>query len=267
MIEPATPRDEAQRLAALSALGILDTEPERAFEDIVELTKAVLGVPIALVSLVDRDRQWFKAATGLSACETPRSVSFCAHAIHEADVFVVPDASFDPRFHDNPLVVGDPFIRFYAGFPLQLASGYRIGTLCAISPEPREEFDEAGRARLRLLGRLALDAIELRTRRAEGARFRATLDRYGALLHALNRPVAFTDAAGRIETCNAAFALLAGGRDPVGRSVAEALGLPAGTWTPRGTTMQRLEGAALAVGFAVHGAPDGYAFIGDLAKG
>lgn len=271
MIEPATPRDEAKRLAALHALGILDTEPERAFETIVELTKALLDVPVALVSLVDRDRQWFKAKAGINGRQTPRSVSFCAHAIHEPDVFVVPDAALDPRFHDNPLVVGEPFIRFYAGFPLQLPSGFRIGTLCAISPEPRETFDAEGRARLRLLGGMALDAIELRTKRAELARARATLDRYGMLMHALNRPVAFTDPSGHIETCNAAFALLVEAGDPVGRPVAEALGLPEGTWLPsaegaRAGRVARIDGVGLPVGFAVHGAPDGYAFIGDRAK-
>jgi GAF domain-containing protein len=268
MIEPATPRDEAQRLAALRALGLLDTQPERAFDDIVALTKFVLDVPIALVSLVDSDRQWFKAAVGLEACETSRSVSFCAHAIHEPDIFVVPDATFDPRFHDNPLVVGEPYIRFYAGFPLQLTTGHRIGTLCALSPVAREDFDESGRARLRLLGRMVLDAIELRTKRAEVARARATLKRFEVLLHALNRAVAFTDAEGRIETCNAAFALLAGGRDPVGRLAGEALRLPAGVWSPAPAgspppRVQRIEIAQLPVAFAVHGAVDGYAFIGD----
>lgn len=269
MIEPATPRDEARRLADLHATGLLDTEPEKAFESIVELTKALLDVPIALVSLVDKDRQWFKAAAGLPARETPRSVSFCAHAIHEPDIFVVEDATFDPRFHDNPLVTGEPFIRFYAGFPLQLPSGYRIGTLCAISPRPRESLDEAGESRLRMLGAMALDAIELRTKRAALARAHATIERYGTLMHSLGRPVAFADPTGRIETCNAAFALLAGdGMDPVGRPVVEALGLPPGTWAPTAGTgrpvqVTRLDGAGLSVGFSVHGTPDGYAFIGD----
>ncbi|MBI1244990.1 MAG: GAF domain-containing protein [Alphaproteobacteria bacterium] len=271
MIEPATPRDEAKRLAALHALGILDSKPEAAFEAVVELTKALLDVPMALVSLVDRDRQWFMAKVGLAASETSRSVSFCAHAIHEPEVFVVPDATFDPRFHDNPLVVGEPHIRFYAGFPLQLPSGERIGTLCALSPVARENFDGVGRTRLRLLGGMVLDAIELRTKRAELSRARATLNRHDMLLHALSRPVAFTGPDGRIETCNAAFALVAGGTDPVGRPVADALRLPPGAWAPATESavagrIARIEGVGLPVGFAVHGAPDGYAFIGDLTK-
>lgn len=184
VIEPSTPKNEADRLEALRALALLDSLPEKAFDDIVELTRAALDVPTALVSLVDADRQWFKAAAGLDAPETPRSISFCGHAIHLSDVFVVPDATVDPRFHDNPLVVGAPYVRFYAGFPLTLPGGCRIGTLCAISPVPRDGLDAEGRARLRMLGALALDAIELRSARSELARLRDTLDRHAAAWHA-----------------------------------------------------------------------------------
>jgi GAF domain-containing protein len=180
MIEPSIPRNESDRLEALKALGLLDSLPEKAFDDIVALTRAALDVPTALISLIDTDRQWFKAAAGLDAPETPRSISFCGHAIHLPDVFVVPDATVDPRFHDNPLVVGAPHIRFYAGFPLTLPGGCRIGTLCAISPVPRDDLDADGRARLRMLGALVLDAIELRSARSELARLRDTLDRHAA---------------------------------------------------------------------------------------
>lgn len=166
MIEPAVPRDEADRIVALRALDLLDSPAEQEFDRIVELACLALDVPMALVSLVDSDRQWFKATAGITVCETSRSVSFCAHAIHEDDVLVVPDASFDPRFHDNPLVVGEPHIRFYAGIPLRLPSGHRIGTLCVLSPEAREEFGETERRKMQLLGRLVLDAIELRAARA-----------------------------------------------------------------------------------------------------
>ena len=231
MIEPAIPRNEANRLEALRALGLLDSLPEKAFDDVVALTRAVLDVPTALISLIDSDRQWFKAAAGLDAHETPRSLSFCGHAIHQPDVFVVPDATFDPRFHDNPLVVGEPHIRFYAGFPLTLPSGYRIGTLCALSPVPRDELDAEGRAKLRMLGTLALDAIELRTARSELARMRSALNRHAAAWHSLDVPVAFADAAERVDFYNAAFGLLCVGGDPAGRRVDAALGLSPSEWS------------------------------------
>ena len=231
MIEPATPRNEENRLEALRALGLLDSLPEKVFDDIVALTRLVQEVPTALISLVDSDRQWFKAAAGLDAHETPRSVSFCGHAIHQPDVFVVPDAPLDPRFHENPLVVGNPHIRFYAGFPLTLPGGYRIGTLCALSPVPREEFGAEGQAKLRLLGSMVLDAIELRTARSQLDRERAALRRHAAALHALDVPVAFADADERLEIHNAAFALLCVGGDPAGRRVDVALGLSPAEWS------------------------------------
>jgi GAF domain-containing protein len=166
MIEPATPPDEDARLAALRALGLLDTAPEREFDDIVEIARALFGVPIAYVSLIDAHRQWFKARAGLDASETPREVSFCGHAIHRDEPLVVLDAAEDPRFHDNPLVTGGPQFRFYAGAPLRLPGGHRIGTLCAIAPEPRPEFGARERQLLARLANLALDAIALRAARA-----------------------------------------------------------------------------------------------------
>jgi GAF domain-containing protein len=170
MIEPKTPDDEEARLAALHALDLLDTAAEREFDDIVELARALFAVPTALVSLVDAHRQWFKARAGLDASETPRDVSFCGHAIHRDEALVVVDATEDPRFHDNPLVVGEPAIRFYAGMPLRLPGGQRIGTLCVIGPEPRPGFGVRDRDLLARLGRLTLDAIALRTARARFAR-------------------------------------------------------------------------------------------------
>ncbi len=129
--------DEVDRLAALTKLNILDTPPERQFDDLVRLASAICGTPISLVSLVDENRQWFKASVGLTASETPRNVSFCAHAIHQPDIFVVEDATRDPRFLANPLVTDDPKLRFYAGVPLQAPGGARIGTLCVIDTIPR----------------------------------------------------------------------------------------------------------------------------------
>lgn len=271
MIEPAIPRDEEKRLAALRALGLLDSPADKAFDEIVELTRLLLDVPMALVSLVDSDRQWFKAAAGVGVCETSRSVSFCAHAIHEDDVFVVPDASFDPRFHDNPLVAGEPHIRFYAGFPLRLPSGHRIGTLCALSPVAREEFDAAGRRKMQLLGGLVLDAIELRTARAEIARGRVAIDRHSALWHALGSPIAFADRSGRIETCNAAFSLLCAAGDPIGKPFNAALGLPEEVWSPAamvaaGSRVGRIEAPGTPGAFEVHLGPGGFTFVGSPAE-
>ncbi len=272
MIEPAIPRNELNRLAALRALGLLDSAPEQAFDSIVQLACRLLDVPTALISLVDSDRQWFKAACGIGAAQTSRSVSFCAHAIHQPDVFVVPDATFDPRFHDNPLVVGEPHIRFYAGVPLELPSGYRIGTLCALSPVPREDLDEEGKSRLRLLGALALDAIELRTARSELARARTQLDRYAAIWHSLDLPLAFTDATGKIESCNAAFGLLCGAADPVGRPLAASLGLPDGSWSAgdmerSGERMRRIETGSARTGLSIYRHAGGFALVGETGAG
>ncbi len=134
------PDNEAERLAALRKLGILDTEPEERFDRIVKLAAEALNVPIALVSLIDHDRQWFKSCLGLDTRETSRDLAFCAHAILENDVMIVPDAFLDARFADNPLVTGDVRVRFYAGCPLRLPDGHVVGTLCLIDSRPRQ-FD------------------------------------------------------------------------------------------------------------------------------
>ncbi len=137
MQAPHIPPDEAQRLVALRSLGVLDTPPEERFDRITRLAAAMLEMPIALVSLVDENRQWFKSACGLDAKQTSRDISFCGHAILNGDVFIVPDAQADARFSDNPLVTGEPFIRFYAGRPLKNATGSAVGTLCVIDRKPR----------------------------------------------------------------------------------------------------------------------------------
>lgn len=159
------PAHEATRLDTLRALNILDTSPEERFDRLTRLAKRLFGVPIALVSLVDADRQWFKSAQGLCATETPRDVSFCGHAILSDEVLLVPDALTDARFHDNPLVTGDPNVRFYAGCPLTVPNGSRLGTLCVIDRAPRD-FDAADLELLRDLARMAeqeLAAIQLAT--------------------------------------------------------------------------------------------------------
>ena len=136
---------ESSRLAALVGLRILDTAPDASFDHVVRLTASAIGTPIALVSLVDRDRQWFKASVGLSITETSRDIAFCAHAIEQGDdAFVVNDALDDARFAANPLVTGEPGIRFYAGQPVHAPGGERVGTVCVIDLVPRD-LDARGR--------------------------------------------------------------------------------------------------------------------------
>ena len=142
MPTPEVPDPEADRLAQLRALELLDTGPEERFDRVTRLAQRLFGVPVALVSLVDEDRQWFKSAQGLEVRETPREVSFCSRAIGSDDLLVVPDATADRRFRDNPLVTDDPSIRFYAGCPISGPDGARLGTLCIIDRAPRELTDE-----------------------------------------------------------------------------------------------------------------------------
>ena len=131
------PADEGERLNALRDLLLLDTPPEERFDRLARFAAEQLDMPIALLTLVDGQRQWFKARVGLDATETPRDISFFGHAIMKNDLFIVEDASRDPRFSDNPLVTGEPHIRFYAGAPLSAPGGHRIGTLCVIDTVPR----------------------------------------------------------------------------------------------------------------------------------
>lgn len=135
---PELPADEAGRLRALHGLGILDTQSEERFDRLTRMARRLFNVPIAVVSLVDHDRQWFKSCSGLAVNETSRDISFCGHAILGDDIFVVEDALLDPRFRDNPLVIAAPFIRFYAGCPLRLHDGERVGTLCILDQHARK---------------------------------------------------------------------------------------------------------------------------------
>ncbi|NVO06906.1 MAG: GAF domain-containing protein, partial [Rhodoferax sp.] len=139
MIGAELPVNEVARLAALRALGVLDSPVEAEFDALVKVASTVCDVPIALISLVDSDRQWFKANVGLPGVdETPRDIAFCAHAIHSAGIFEVPNAMLDARFADNPLVTRSPGIRFYAGAPIRLSSGHVAGTLCVIDRVARK---------------------------------------------------------------------------------------------------------------------------------
>lgn len=152
---------ESERLATLYAYNILDTPPEEAFDRVTRLAAALSGVPVALVSLVDEHRQWFKSAFGLDARESPRANSFCSYAISTESGLIVEDASADPRFANNPGVVGPPHIRFYAGIPLTVRSGHRIGTLCLLDHRPRRLPPQI-RALLDDLAAMVVDALELR---------------------------------------------------------------------------------------------------------
>ena len=136
MIKPEFPKNEADRLHALRTLNILDTLEEERFDRVTRIAKRMFNVSIAVVSLIDEDRQWFKSKQGLDVFETPRDISFCGHTINQDELFIIPDASKDERFFDNPLVIDAPKIRFYAGYPLKLRPGIKIGTLCLIDPKP-----------------------------------------------------------------------------------------------------------------------------------
>ena len=165
MQTPPKPIDEARRIDTLRALNILDTSSEERFDRLTRLAKRLFGVPIALVSLVDENRQWFKSCQGLGVSETARDISFCGHAILGEDIFLIPDAAEDERFNDNPLVTDEPHIRFYAGCPLRVSNDCKLGTLCIIDRVPRE-FSDEDMELLRDLARMAeqeLTAIKLAT--------------------------------------------------------------------------------------------------------
>jgi anti-sigma regulatory factor (Ser/Thr protein kinase) len=153
--------DEASRLKALHKYRILDTKPEQAFDDLTLLASQICGTPIALISLVDENRQWFKSKVGVQIDETARSVSFCAHAIQQQGIFQVSDALNDDRFRDNPLVQGDPHFRFYAGKPLVTPEGEALGTLCVVDYQPRT-LTQAQRDALEALERQVESQLELR---------------------------------------------------------------------------------------------------------
>jgi two-component system, cell cycle sensor histidine kinase and response regulator CckA len=157
----STKTNETRRLKVLWQYDVLDTVPEEVFDDLTELAARICEAPIALISLIDEDRQWFKAKVGVTLNETSRDISFCSHAIKQHDLFIIPDATQDERFANNPLVTSDPKIRFYAGAPLITPDGYALGSLCVIDKVPRELRLEQKQA-LRVLARHVMTQLELR---------------------------------------------------------------------------------------------------------
>lgn len=192
MKAPEFPTDEEDRIAALRALQVLDSAPEDRFDRLTRLARHIGQTPTALVSLVDTNRQWFKSRTGLDAAETPRDISFCGHAILRSEPFIIEDASRDERFADNPLVTGAPHIRFYAGFPLRLDNGFRIGTLCILGPAPKAlSADQV--AGLRELASCVVAELQQRDAREaahllyeQGERLRLILESADIGIHSVN---------------------------------------------------------------------------------
>lgn len=189
------PLNERERLVALRQTGILDTAPEAIFDQLTDLAARLCGTPIALITLVDVDRQWFKSHHGIDVLETPRDVAFCAYTILEEDLFVVDDALLDERFADNPLVAREPKIRFYAGSPLLTSDGHALGSFCVIDYEPHKLPPEHAQA-LKVLARHATAMLQLRRIHAllevnsiewERARRAGDTDASAAALEALGR--------------------------------------------------------------------------------
>ena len=210
-----SPESEAKRLQALQETGLLDSVPEEEFDDLVKLAAYICGAPISLISLVDEDRQWFKARVGLAVSETPRDVSFCAHVIEQDQLFVVPDALEDPRFVKNGLVQGDPHVRFYAGYPLSTDTGENLGALCVIDRVPRQLTEQQENA-LRVLARQVMTHIQLKRDVAllcAAAREKDELTRklaasdasFRCFLEASPAAAFIKDAEGRMVFCNSAL--------------------------------------------------------------
>ncbi len=227
------PQNEAERLKALQAYAILDTPPDAAFDDMVELASLICDTPMALVTLVDEDRQWFIAKIGVTLTETPRELAFCAHTILQKDVMVVLDATADPRFAENPLVTSAPGLRFYAGAPLITPAGHAVGSLAVLDTQPRREFGEDQRKALQALSRQVIAQLELRQRVlaqhrvvAAGARQLETVERrHRAILDAALDAIITIDASGAIVEFNPAAQRIFGytSDEVLGRSMSEVI--------------------------------------------
>lgn len=183
------PKNESQRLKVLWQYDVLDTVPEEVFDELADLASHICEAPIALISLVDENRQWFKSRVGVSVKRTSRDISFCTHAILQNGLFVVSDATKDPRFRNNPLVTGPQKIRFYAGVPLRSPDGYALGTLCVLDKQPRLLRPEQKKA-LAVLARHVETQLELRRHAKELAEARKNGDRQNAELCRANVEIA-----------------------------------------------------------------------------
>lgn len=207
---------EDARLAALSRYKILNTPPEKAFDCITQLTSHIFGVPIALISLVDRDRQWFKSCYGFNTHETDRALSFCSYAIQADKVMVVPDATQDARFASNALVTGESGIRFYAGAPLQTPDGYKLGTLCLIDRKPRPGLTQQQQQVLKSLAALVVDELELRrvsrSLQASQVELQTSEEKFRAIVEGASDLINIKDTEGRFIFINPAGAEILGYR-------------------------------------------------------
>lgn len=187
------PEDENKRLDALSEYSILDSEAESVFDEIVALASFICGTPISTITLIDEKRQWFKAQVGLKDSQTPRDVAFCAHAILQNELMVVNDAREDKRFNENPLVLGKPDIRFYAGMPLITADGYKLGTICVIDTKPKVLSKEQSFA-LRVLSNQVMKLLELRKQNIALAKMHSMHNKLLSIIgHDLRGPVKSID--------------------------------------------------------------------------
>src|ERR1044071_2111856 len=184
----ATPKNEAKRLKVLWQYDVLDTVPEELFDDLTDLAAHICEAPIALISLVDEDRQWFKSKIGVTVSETARDISFCAHAITQQGLFIVPDATQDERFKNNPLVTGPQKIRFYAGAPLVTPDGHALGSLCVMDNQPRT-LDADQQEALRVLAHHVVSQLELRRHARELAAVRKSSGQQRAELARANAEI------------------------------------------------------------------------------
>jgi signal transduction histidine kinase len=189
MISAPPPDNESERLSWLQALDILDTFEEQAYDDLTRLAAQICDTPIALVSLIDRDRQWFKSHYGLAARETPREQAFCAHAIRDNQLFIIEDSETDERFHDNPLATGAPHVKFYAGMPLEVRDGVCLGTLCVIDTKPRTLTPDQ-KAALEALARQVVSQLMLRQKVKELEKLDQAKDEFVSMVsHELRTPL------------------------------------------------------------------------------